>query len=74
MSTIIGSADMAGSDGLALVPVPPQPWYTTPEAILHRQELEDEHSRILANAVGDHLPCELALRAASIAEQLQRCA
>jgi len=52
----------------------PQPWYTTPPAIVDRQALEDEHTRILAHAVGDHLPYELALRAAAVAEQLQRCA
>jgi hypothetical protein len=46
----------------------------TPPAILDRQALEDEHTRILANAVGDHLPYELALRAQAVAEQLQRCA
>ena len=46
----------------------------TPPAIVDRQALEDEHTRILANAVGDHLPYELALRAAAVAEQLQRCA
>ena len=49
---------------LALVPALPQPWYLTPPAIVDRQALEDEHTRILANAVGDHLPYELALRAA----------
>ena len=46
----------------------------TPPAVFDRLALEDEHTRILANAAGDHLPYELALRAASIAEQLQRCA
>lgn len=45
-----------------------------PPAIVDRQALEDEHTRILAKSVGDHLPYELALRAAAIAEQLQRCA
>jgi hypothetical protein len=74
MSTIIDSTDLAGEGrALALVPTS-QPWYMTPSAIADRRELEDEHSRILAQAVGDHLPYELALRAASIAEQLQRCA
>lgn len=44
---------------------------TTP-AIVDRQALEDEHTRILAQSVGDHLPYELALRAAAVADQLQR--
>ena len=75
MSTTIGSTDLAGEGrALALVPALPQPWYMTPPAIVDRQALEDEHTRILAQAVGDHLPYELALRAAAVAEQLQRCA
>jgi hypothetical protein len=51
-----------------------QPWYATPPAAptLGRRELEDEHTRILARAVGDHLPYELALRAPELATQLQR--
>jgi hypothetical protein len=50
-----------------------QPWYATPLASApDRRELEDEHTRILARAVGDHLPYELALRAAEVAAQLQR--
>lgn len=36
-----------------------------------RRALEDQHTRILAQAVGDHLPYELALRAAAVAEQLR---
>jgi hypothetical protein len=58
----------------ALVLVPgPQPWYaTTPAMPVDRRELEDEHTRVLAQAVGDHLPYELALRAAEFAAQLQR--
>jgi hypothetical protein len=59
---------------LALVPAPAQPWYMTPPAIVDRQALEDEHTRILANAVGDHLPYELTLRAHAVAERLLRCA
>jgi hypothetical protein len=43
----------------------------TAPAIVDRQALEDEHTRILAQAVGDHLPYELALRAAAGAQQLQ---
>ena len=72
MSTNIGSTDPAG-EGRALELVPsPQPWYTTSPAPVDRQALEDEHTRILADAVGDHLPHELALRAAAVAEQLRR--
>ena len=74
MRTTISSTDPAGEGrALALVPAPP-PGYMTPPAILDRRELEDEHTRILARAVGDHLPYELALRAAQVAEQLARCA
>jgi len=52
----------------------PQPWYATPLAApgRDRRELEDEHTRVLAHAVGDHLPYELMLRAAELAAQLQR--
>jgi hypothetical protein len=61
-------------EGRALVVVPgPQPSYATASPwALDRRELEDEHTRILARAVGDHLPYELALRAAELAAQLQR--
>jgi hypothetical protein len=54
----------------------PQPWYATTlrTPALDRRELEDEHSRVLAQAVGDHLPYELALRAAELVAQLQRTA
>jgi hypothetical protein len=60
-------------EGRALTLLPSQPWYATaapppPD----RQALEDEHTRVLARAVGDHLPYELMLRAAEIAAQLQR--
>ena len=49
-----------------------QPWYAiAPTPALDRQALEDEHTRVLACAVGDHLPYELVLCAADIAEQLQ---
>jgi hypothetical protein len=69
----IHDGDQAG-EGPALVLVPgPQPWYATaPSPALDRNELEDEHTRVLAQAVGDHLPYELALRAAQLAAQLQR--
>ena len=51
-----------------------QPWYATaPTSPLERRrELEDERSRLLALAVGDHLPVELAIRAADLTAQLQR--
>lgn len=75
MSTISDSSSQAGEGrALALVPALRQPWYLTPPAILDTRELEDEHIRILAHAVGGHLPYELALRAAAVAAQLQRCA
>jgi hypothetical protein len=63
-------------EGRALVLVPgPQPWYaTTPAIPTDRRKLEDQHTRVLAQAVGDHLPYELALRAAELAAQLQRTA
>jgi hypothetical protein len=62
-------------EGRALMLVPgPHPWYATPPvaAALDRRELEDEHTRVLSQAVGDHLPYELALRAAELAAQLRR--
>jgi hypothetical protein len=51
-----------------------QPWYAAAprSALERRRELEDERSRLLALAVGDHLPVELAIRAADITAQLQR--
>jgi len=59
---------------LVLVSDPP-PWYaTTPTPAPDRLALEDEHTRILAQAVGDHLPYELALRANELAAQLQQTA
>ena len=75
MRTTSSSTDPVGEGrALTLVSAPPQPWYMTPPEVLDRGELEDEHTRILAHAVGDHLPYELALRAAAVAEQLARCA
>jgi hypothetical protein len=71
METSQNSSDQVGGRrALALVPSLPagQPWYATPG----RRELEDERTRILARAVGDHLPYELVLRAAELAAQLQR--
>lgn len=68
------SSPATGVRALALVPGP-QPWYmTAPTPQFDRQALEDERTRILARSVGDHLPHELALRAAELAEQLQRTA
>ena len=59
-----------------LVLVEPQPWYATApnSALERRRELEDERSRLLALAVGDHLPIELAQRAAELTAQLERIA
>lgn len=72
MSTNKGSGQVAQELGLTLVADPP-PWYATaPTLALDRRALEDEHTRILSQGVGDHLPYELALRAAAVAEQLQR--
>jgi hypothetical protein len=57
-----------------LVLVEPQPWYATaPTSPLERRhEIEDERSRLLALAVGDHLPIELAKRAADLTAQLEQ--
>jgi len=73
MSTIYESDQVGEGRPLALVP-DPSPWYATSLAApaSGRRELEDEHTRVLAQAVGDHLPYELALRAAELAAQLQR--
>jgi hypothetical protein len=74
MSTIYDSDQVGEGRALALVP-DPSPWYaTTPAMPVDRRELEDAHTRVLAQAVGDHLPHELALRAAELAAQLQRTA
>jgi hypothetical protein len=70
--TIPDSSLVGEGRAFALVPAPSQPWYMSPLAIPDRRALEDEHTRILARAVGDHLPYELALRAQAVAEQLQR--
>jgi hypothetical protein len=57
-----------------LMLVEPQPWYAAAptSALERRRELEDERSRLLALAIGDHLPVELAIRAADLTAQLQR--
>ena len=39
-----------------------------------RGEREDEHTRLLAAAVGDRLPYELALHAIELAAELERSA
>jgi hypothetical protein len=51
----------------------PAPWYacTPTSALERRRDLEDQRSRLLAHAVGDHLPVELAIRAADLTAQLQ---
>ena len=57
-----------------LVLVEPQPWYAIApiSALERKRELEDERSRLLALAVGDHLPIELAQRAADLTAQLEQ--
>jgi hypothetical protein len=73
MSTNSGSTYLTGEGrALALASALPQPWYmTAPVEAPNRGELEDERTRVLARAVGDHLPYELVLRAAALAEQLR---
>lgn len=65
---------MSTSGRPRLVLVEPQPWYATApsSALEHRRELEDERSRLLALAVGDHLPIVLAQRAADLTAQLEQ--
>lgn len=46
------TATRSGTGELLLVS-DPLPWYVTPPTITDRCELEDEHTRILAQAVGD---------------------
>jgi hypothetical protein len=76
MSTSTDSGQVGERRALTLVPAlsAAQPWYAAPLAAPapDRRALEDEHTRILAQAVGDHLPYELALRAGELAAQLQR--
>jgi hypothetical protein len=73
MSMSADSNQVGERSALVLVSAP-QPWYATPLAppAPDRRELEDERTRVLSQAVGDHLPYELALRAAELAAQLQR--
>jgi hypothetical protein len=75
MSTIYDSSHVGQGQALTLVPGP-HPWYATAptSADERREELADEHTRILARAVGDHLPYELVLRADELAAQLARTA
>lgn len=49
------------------------PWYATaPTSGRERRRwLEDERSRLLARAVGDHLPVELAQRAGELTLELR---
>jgi hypothetical protein len=70
----MNSTSMTGRPRLVLVES--QPWYATARtsAADRRRELEDERSRLLALAVGDHLPIELAARAADLTAQLERIA
>jgi hypothetical protein len=71
----IDDANHMGEGPALTLVADPAPWYaTTPAPAPGRRELEDEQTRILARAVGDHLPIELALRAAELAAQLQRTA
>jgi len=76
MRTSYESGQVVEGRALTLVPRLPaaQPWYAAPLAAPapDRRELEDKRTRILAQAVGDHLPYELVLRAAELAAQLQR--
>ena len=53
-TSISSSTDVVG-EGPALTLVPVPPWYMTPTPIVYRRELEDEHTRILARAVGEQL-------------------
>lgn len=57
-----------------LLLVEPQPWYAIAptSAADRRRELEDERSRLLSLAVGDHLPIELARRAADLTAQIEQ--
>jgi len=73
MRTIDDSSQMGERRALTLLPAT-QPWYarTATSADERRRALVDEHTRVLARAVGDHLPCELVLRAAAIVSELQR--
>lgn len=67
---------MSAADGtrLALVVVgDTPPWFAAPLTSRgdRRRLLEDERSRLLALAVGDHLPVELALRVDELTTELR---
>ena len=49
------------------------PWYATApmSGRERRRRLEDERSRLLARAVGDHLPVELVQRAGELTLELR---
>ncbi len=72
MSTSHDSNQVGEGRALVLVSGAQSSYAPAPPWVLDRRELEDEQTRILARAVGDHLPYELALRAAELAAQLQR--
>jgi hypothetical protein len=68
----MNSAPAIGTPRLVLVEA--QPWYASaPSSALERRHaLEDERSRLLVLAVGDHRPIELAQRAADLTAQLEQ--
>ena len=68
----MNTTSMTGRPRLVLIE--PAPWYTIAptSALERRRELEDERSRLLALAVGDHLPIELAQRAADLTAELEQ--
>jgi len=57
---------------LKALPEPAEPlWMPAPDGAGERvRALRDERTRLLARAVGDHLPYELALRVAELERQL----
>jgi hypothetical protein len=70
--SMLPDGNQVGDERVVVLASGPQPWYmTAPVTAPDRRELEDERTRILAQAVGDHLLYELALRAAALAEQLR---
>jgi hypothetical protein len=54
------------------VPAEPRPWFETiaPTPLEHRAALERQRTRLLALAVGEHLPHELRLRVEALDAQL----
>lgn len=60
-------------EGRALALVPSQPWYATaPTAPFDRQSLKDEHTCLLARAVGDICPTSWCCAAHPVTELAQR--